>query len=47
MLAAWIIVFRKVFEAGLIVGIVMAVFWHKADIPSCTAHVRFRGVERT
>ena len=18
-------------------------FWHKADIPSCTAHVRFRG----
>ena len=47
MLAALIIVFREVFEAGLIVGIVMAVFWHKADIPSCTAHVRFRGVERT
>ncbi|MGB7000127.1 MAG: hypothetical protein WBD96_21460, partial [Pseudolabrys sp.] len=47
VLAALIIVFRKVFEAGLIVGIVMAVFWHKADIPSCTAHVRFRGVERT
>jgi hypothetical protein len=21
--------------------------WHKADIPSCTAHVRFWGVERT
>ncbi|MGB6312506.1 MAG: hypothetical protein WBG13_08075, partial [Pseudolabrys sp.] len=22
-------------------------YWHKADIPSCTAHVRFRGVKRT
>ena len=21
-------------------------FWHKADIPSCTAHVRFRGYSR-
>ena len=21
--------------------------WHKADIPSCTAHVRFSGVKRT
>ena len=22
-------------------------FWHKADIPLCTAHVRYWGVERT
>jgi len=22
-------------------------YWHKADIPSCTAHVRFWGVKRT
>jgi hypothetical protein len=22
-------------------------YWHKADMPSCTAYVRFRGVKRT
>jgi hypothetical protein len=22
-------------------------YWHKADIPSCTAHVRFWGVKQT
>jgi hypothetical protein len=28
---------------GLFVGHVDVGYWHKADMPSCTAHVRFRG----